>query len=601
MTVDFVGNRNLWDLLTESAARYSGNTALVCEDKAGDVVEFSYQQLLHEVRRTAGGFASLGVRKGDSVVLHLANCAEFIFSWSGLAWIGAVMVPTNTASTAAELQHVAWRSGAVAAVTSPGYLDTFRAVQRDIPSLRQLVLARAARPAEGTTLLTDLQAAAAAPPHPPVGSEDVVEMIFTSGTTSRPTARRSPARTSRRTAGTGSRRSRCPRSSRSGTRCRRPPSARSRRRRSAPRVADQRAGGRQGGCFYVTAVEHDGSPDWTEPGVFQVLPGVYRIPLPLPTDALRAVNVYVIENDGGLVLIDAGWALAQARELLQRMLGVLGCGLGDVCRFLITHIHRDHYTQAIALRREFGGRVGLGRGEQPSLRAAADPARDRWDIHVARLRRCGAFPVVERLLAAHSGEGADVSLWERPDEWIDGGCDIALDSRTLHALPTPGHTRGHLAFIDRDAGAVFAGDHVLPHITPSIAFEPAPPELPLRNYLESLRRVRELPDMRLLPAHGPVTGSVHARVDELLAHHDGRLEAAAGTVEAGSATSSQAAQLLTWPRRDRAFASLDTFNQMLAVFETQVHLDLLAAQGRLRRSADNGVTRYAPGGGPPGE
>ncbi|MQA84277.1 MAG: MBL fold metallo-hydrolase [Streptosporangiales bacterium] len=343
------------------------------------------------------------------------------------------------------------------------------------------------------------------------------------------------------------------------------------------------------------AVEHDPGSDWTEPGVFRVLPGVYRIPLPLPQDGLRAVNVYAIEHEGGLVLVDGGWAVEQARDRLQHMLAALGSGLGDVSRFLVTHVHRDHYTQAVTLRREFGGRVSLGRGEEPSLRAAADPTRRRWGAHVDRLRGCGASPVVERLLAAYPDEGADVSVWEAPDDWIDDGSDIVLETRTLRALSTPGHTRGHLVFVDREAGAVFAGDHVLPHITPSIAFEAEPPELPLRGYLESLRLMRTLPDMLLLPAHGPVADSVHARVDELLAHHDARLEAAAGTVEAGATTAYEAGRMLTWTRRNRVFDDLDPFNQMLAVLETAVHLDLLCAQGRLRSSAADGVTQYAPG------
>jgi glyoxylase-like metal-dependent hydrolase (beta-lactamase superfamily II) len=55
---------------------------------------------------------------------------------------------------------------------------------------------------------------------------------------------------------------------------------------------------------------------------------------------------------------------------------------------------------------------------------------------------------------------------------------------------------------------MFAGDHVLPHITPSIGFEQQPAELPLGAYLDSLKLVRGLPDRRLLPAHGPVTPSV---------------------------------------------------------------------------------------------
>lgn len=324
-----------------------------------------------------------------------------------------------------------------------------------------------------------------------------------------------------------------------------------------------------------------------------MLPGVYRIPLPLPGDALRAVNVYAIEDGDTLVLIDSGWALAEARDRLQAALAAIGCELGDVRRFLITHIHRDHYTHAIALRREFGSRVSLGRDEQPALRVAADPDNPPFHTHLARLHAAGAFPVIERLHAASDGQSSDRSIWEYPDEWLDGQEDIGLESRTLHAIPTPGHTHGHLVFRDRGAGVLFAGDHVLPHITPSIGFEGVQAELPLGNYLRSLRAVRALPDTRLLPAHGPVTDSVHRRADELLAHHDTRLTATLGTVTAGASTAYDSARALTWTRRERAFDDLDPFNQMLAVNETAAHLDLLAAQDRLRTSAVDGVTHYA--------
>ena len=51
------------------------------------------------------------------------------------------------------------------------------------------------------------------------------------------------------------------------------------------------------------------SSEWVAPGAYEVASGVYRIPLPLPNDGLRAVNVYVIESDHGLAVIDAGWDL----------------------------------------------------------------------------------------------------------------------------------------------------------------------------------------------------------------------------------------------------------------------------------------------------
>ena len=53
---------------------------------------------------------------------------------------------------------------------------------------------------------------------------------------------------------------------------------------------------------------------WLEEGAHQVVPGIYRIPLPLPFDGLRAVNAYAIETADGLVMIDSGWLPTQPRN-----------------------------------------------------------------------------------------------------------------------------------------------------------------------------------------------------------------------------------------------------------------------------------------------
>lgn len=333
--------------------------------------------------------------------------------------------------------------------------------------------------------------------------------------------------------------------------------------------------------------------DWAEPGAYQVAPGVHRIPLPLPTDGLRAVNVYAIEDDGGLVLIDSGWAREQSRQALTGALRELGCGLGDVRHFLVTHVHRDHYTQALELRRSFGAKVSLGLGEQEAIGLLVAGGTRPLEQQLAELRASGATMLLRQLAGLVGTEPGGAAGWEAPDEWLASGQEIGVNTRTLRAIATPGHTRGHVVFTDAAAGLLFAGDHVLPHITPSIGFEPVAARQPLRDYLQSLRLVRRLPDMRLLPAHGPVTGSAHARIDELLAHHRGRLNQCVAAVTAGEATASGVASALLWTRRGRRLADLDSFNQMLAVIETRAHLELLAAQGRLAGSWVDGVTHYS--------
>jgi glyoxylase-like metal-dependent hydrolase (beta-lactamase superfamily II) len=327
---------------------------------------------------------------------------------------------------------------------------------------------------------------------------------------------------------------------------------------------------------------------WERPGAHEVAPGVHRIPLPLPGDSLKAVNVYAISDGDQVVLIDAGWALEEAETLLGQGLATIGYELGDVREFLVTHLHRDHYTQAIALRRHHGGLVSVGEGERECLEL----------IHtitshpdVARLHEAGALEM-SRMLAKWHGE-RDLLNWEQPDRWLDDGIDLPLNTRTLRVIATPGHTRGHVVFHDAAADALFAGDHVLPHITPSIGVELNRPRSPLRDYLSSLELIRALPDARLLPAHGPVTESVHDRIDELLAHHEQRLSDTADCIRHGAHTAFDIAKQLTWTRWHRSFEELDMFNQVLAIFETMAHLRLLVERRLLSELTVDGIAHFA--------
>ena len=99
---------------------------------------------------------------------------------------------------------------------------------------------------------------------------------------------------------------------------------------------------------------------WSRPGVEQVTPAIYRIPLPLPNDALRAVNVYLVVEPDGPFLVDGGWALPAGEAALRAGLGCIGYSLPDITEILVTHIHRDHYTLAVAIRRLHGTPVSLG-------------------------------------------------------------------------------------------------------------------------------------------------------------------------------------------------------------------------------------------------
>jgi glyoxylase-like metal-dependent hydrolase (beta-lactamase superfamily II) len=304
------------------------------------------------------------------------------------------------------------------------------------------------------------------------------------------------------------------------------------------------------------------------------------------------VNIYAIDHGDRVTLIDGGWATAQTEPALERGLAALGYRFTDIGRILVTHVHRDHYSEAVALRRRWGTHIALGRGEADTLRAIRAIAEGtEASSNPARLRAAGAAELATMIERAPR-RPIEADNFELPDEWLGPGPVIALKDRSLDAIETPGHTRGHLTFLDGAAGALYAGDHLLPHITPSIGYEAAPATSPLGAYLESLALMKQLPDLQLLPAHGPPTPSTHQRADELLTHHERRLDLSAAAVAAGAPTGLAVAQQLRWTRRERRLTELDPFNQMLAVLETVAHLNVLVVQGRAHRTVLDHVDHY---------
>jgi len=310
------------------------------------------------------------------------------------------------------------------------------------------------------------------------------------------------------------------------------------------------------------------------------------------------VNVYALVGPDGIDLIDSGMALVQARERLAKDLAQLGLSLGDIRNFFITHVHQDHYTLAVQLRTTLAGQVSLGEGERVNLEAIrAVHERHSDPGFIEMLYSMGAGHIADQVRGFLVPGPADPQpglAWSDPDHWLTDGAVLDLGSRTLRTLHTPGHTRGHVVFHDAESGILFAGDHILPHITPSIGFQPIITRTALAEYLSSLQLMLTLPDSRLLPAHGPVTNSTHERVNELLAHHETRLEQTLAAASAGPVSALAAARMIPWTRRLRKFDDLDPMSQILAVGETSAHLGVLVIRGQLARDTSaEGVDTYS--------
>ncbi len=158
--MDIVGGQNLRQMWDDLAGVYGDKTALIFESCEGIVRQFSYASLNEEINRTANLFYSLGIRKGDRVALHLDNCPEFIFCWFGLAKIGAIMVPINARLLGEESAWILQNSQVSLLVTSAQFYPMYREIRQD-----------------NSTPLNHISV---------LSTDDTAEILFTSGTTSRP-------------------------------------------------------------------------------------------------------------------------------------------------------------------------------------------------------------------------------------------------------------------------------------------------------------------------------------------------------------------------------------------------------------------------------
>lgn len=190
--MDMIGKRNLRQAWDDLAELYDDKTALIVENQQGLVCQYSYTELNKQINRTANLFYSLGINKGDKVALHLNNCAEFIFCWFGLAKIGAIVVPVNANLLREESAYIINQCAVSLVVTSAEFYSIYAPIRKqENTTLRDIILIKS----DSDPLLSDethcFHTLQKSQPSELIysvllNSEDTAEILFTSGTTSKP-------------------------------------------------------------------------------------------------------------------------------------------------------------------------------------------------------------------------------------------------------------------------------------------------------------------------------------------------------------------------------------------------------------------------------
>ncbi len=320
----------------------------------------------------------------------------------------------------------------------------------------------------------------------------------------------------------------------------------------------------------------------------EVAPGVHWLSTPLPF-RLRAINLYLLEDDDGWTVVDCGYGRQEVRDQWEQVWSNT-LARSRVRRLIVTHFHPDHAGNAAWICERWNVRPWMTQAEWLTANLAIleqgfDDIRHRGQFYAANGLDKDQLGVFDSGVVRYS---AGVRLPESFNRISDGE-HLRIGGRTWKVIVGRGHSPEHASLYCDEIKVLIAGDQLLPEITTNVSVWPSEPEADsLSWFLQSLDRFADLlpAETLVLPSHRRPFRGAHARIEQIKAHHRERVQqildlAAKGPVSAGG--------LLT-----HLFApGLDGHQIGFAMGEALAHLNFLVTTGALRRESSAGIVRFA--------
>ena len=316
----------------------------------------------------------------------------------------------------------------------------------------------------------------------------------------------------------------------------------------------------------------------------RVLPGLWRLRLPLPWPGVPHGNAWAIAAGSGIVLVDTGYHDSGSMAQLERALGQVNLRVEHVRLVAVTHAHSDHWGQAAPIVERAGCELWMHPNHEHATRAAGDPGA----ALAARLEIGRQSGVPEAALQRYAerfpdGMPSGIAKVIEPDRPLVDGVQIETDLGTWEVYETPGHAPSHVCLFQPERRILISGDHVLGRI--SLYYDYGWTPDPAGEFLDSLDVVDVL-DARLgLSGHGKPFVDVHGHIEGSRRLVRERLDAVLGALGDGPRTALEIAPAVYEdPLSER--------NASWQLSETLSYLTHLERTGKVVRELEDETTRW---------
>lgn len=300
-----------------------------------------------------------------------------------------------------------------------------------------------------------------------------------------------------------------------------------------------------------------------------------RIDLPFRLDH---VNCFLAEGENGYTVIDVGLHDKQTVKRWDEEL--IGKEITDL---IVTHYHPDHFGYAGGFQQKHGARVSMSKvdAENGILAWNTDFLADLEKNYHAS----GIPDTMSREMIENTREFVPrVTPYPTINHYLEEGKKIVIGKLEYEIIFTPGHSEGLVTFYNKEKNVLIGTDHILPKITPNISHWFHGDPNPLASFYRSLDKIAALEVDFVIPSHGKPFHDGHARVLELKAHHEERLEVLLDIIKKEHTIFEACEKLFN--------KKLNVHESRFAIGETLAHLEYLRLAGRCTRELKNDIFVY---------